>query len=29
MTHKSELNDMRESVDRIEKRIQLLEQKAR
>jgi ubiquinone biosynthesis protein UbiJ len=26
--HKSELNDLRESVDRLEKRIQLLEQKA-
>ena len=29
ITHKSTLNDLRESVDRIEKRIQLLEQKAR
>ena len=29
VAHKSELNDLRESVDRIEKRIQLLEQKAR
>ena len=29
IAHKSELNDLRESVDRIEKRIQLLEQKAR
>jgi ubiquinone biosynthesis protein UbiJ len=29
MAHKSELNDLRESIDRIEKRIQLLEQKAR
>ena len=29
VTHKSELNDLRESVDRIEKRIQHLEQKAR
>jgi len=29
VVHKSELNDLRESVDRIEKRIQLLEQKVR
>ena len=29
IAHKSELNDLRESIDRIEKRIQLLEQKAR
>jgi ubiquinone biosynthesis protein UbiJ len=29
VAHKSELNDLRESVDRIAKRIQLLEQKAR
>jgi len=29
MAHKSELNDLRESVDRMEKRIQLLEQKAK
>ncbi|MBU3608330.1 ubiquinone biosynthesis accessory factor UbiJ [Polynucleobacter nymphae] len=29
IAHKSELNDLRESVDRIEKRIQLLEQKVR
>jgi len=29
IAHKSELNDLRESVDRIEKRIQLLQQKAR
>ena len=29
MAHKSSLNDLRESVDRIEKRIQFLEQKAR
>jgi ubiquinone biosynthesis protein UbiJ len=29
IVHKSELNDLRESVDRIEKRIQLLEQKVR
>ena len=29
ITHKSTLNDLRESVDRIEKRIQLLEKKAR
>ena len=29
VAHKSELNDLRESVDRIGKRIQLLEQKAR
>jgi ubiquinone biosynthesis protein UbiJ len=29
MTHKSALNDLRESVDRIEKRIQHLEQKVR
>jgi ubiquinone biosynthesis protein UbiJ len=29
MIHKSELNDLRESVDRIEKRIQLIEKKVR
>jgi ubiquinone biosynthesis protein UbiJ len=29
MAHKSSLNDLRESVDRMEKRIQFLEQKAR
>ena len=29
IAHKSTLNDLRESIDRIEKRIQLLEQKAR
>ncbi len=29
MVHKSELIELRESVDRMEKRIQLLEQKAR
>jgi len=29
IAHKSTINDLRESVDRIEKRIQLLEQKAR
>ena len=29
MIHKSELNDLRESVDRIEKRIQLIENKVR
>ena len=29
VVHKSELNDLRESIDRIEKRIQLLEQKVR
>jgi ubiquinone biosynthesis protein UbiJ len=29
VAHKSELNDLRESVDRIEKRIQFLEQKAK
>jgi len=28
-THKSELNDLRESIDRMEKRIQFLEQKAK
>jgi len=29
ISHKSELNDLRESVDRLEKRVQLLEQKAK
>jgi ubiquinone biosynthesis protein UbiJ len=29
MVHKSELNDLRDSVDRLEKRIQLIEQKAK
>jgi ubiquinone biosynthesis protein UbiJ len=29
MIRKSELNDMRDAVDRMEKRIQILEQKAK
>jgi len=29
LTHKSKLNDVREAVDRLEKRIQLIEQKVK
>ena len=29
MVRKSELNDLRDSIDRLEKRIQLIEQKAK